>query len=148
MQPFQIEEVEGKRSAWIYPETDGEYEPADGEPEPGKVALKVAYFTPKDKEALFHRMIAKGVMRRRVKGQHERFDLVPGRRLERDTMFAEALVLDWRGILGPDKAAVPYSPEAMARVLASRQDVYDAVWKAVEEIGLFFSGNGSATSGT
>ena len=147
MQPFQIEEVEGKRSAWIYPETDGEYEPVDGEPEPGKVALRVCYFTPKDKEALFHRMVQKGVMRRKVKGQHERFDLVPGRRLERDTMFAEALISDWRGILGPDKQPIAYSAEGMARVLAGRQDVYDAVWKAVDEISLFFSGNGAASSG-
>jgi hypothetical protein len=148
MKPFQIEEVEGKRSAWIYPETDGEFEAVEGDPEPGRVALQVCYFTPKDKEALFHRMIAKGVMRRKIKGTAERFDLVPGRRIERDTMFAEALVLDWRGIIGPDKDAIPYSPEAMARVLASRQDVYDAVWKAVDEIGLFSSGNVAASSAT
>jgi hypothetical protein len=146
MKPFEIEETQGKKTAWIYPEERGEYEPASGEPEAGRVALKVAYFTPAEKEALFHRMVSRGVMKRKIKAGAERFDIVPGRRLERDTMFAEALVLDWRGVRagGQDLA---YSAPEMAKVLAGRQDIYDSVWAAVDDIGLFFGVSGGGSSG-
>ena len=144
MKPFEITETEGEKTTWIYPEIDGDYEPVHGEPEAGRVAVKIRYWQPKEKEALLNRMVNRGVMKRKSRGRIERFDVVPHRRSERDAMFAEAVVVDLRGVLQAGQP-VPYSAEMMAQVMGGRQDLYDAVFQAVEDVSLFFGVNGHAS---
>lgn len=146
MKPFCVEETEGERTAWIYPEAGGEYEPVQGEPEPKRVALKIRYWTPEDKEILHNKLIHKGILRQRWKGGREGTpQVVKGREADRNLAFAEALVVDWRCL--EVNGQTDFSPALMAVLLSKVQDIADCVFKAADDFSLFFGSNGGASSG-
>jgi hypothetical protein len=139
---IHFEELGKEKTAWIYPEMDGSYEFAEGEPDPARgVAVKIRYVSQKESELLGRKLQAKGILKQRNKHGHERIDWTPGREQERNLMFAESMVIDLRGI------NVPYTPEVMAQAFADVRGLFDAVSNASREFDAFFVGNGNGSSG-
>src|SRR3972149_3690725 len=141
MRSFTIEEIGQEKMAWIYPDlAAGKREPVEGEPEPGRVAIKIKRFTPKEQEELGRRMIAQGILRRKVRRGNEDIQTVPGRESDRYRLFAEAICRDWSGILESDrKTEKPYSHEAMADAFSGVNGLFGSVHSAAIEFDDFFA---------
>ena len=144
MRPFSIEEISQEQASWIYPETNGEYEPVHGEPDANRVAVKIRRFTPGQQEHIGQKMISKGVIRRRSRRGMDEIQTVPGRELERYRMFAEAICLDCRGITFPDGDG-GYSHEGMAKAFLGMTGLFGAVHTAALEFDDFFGVNGAGS---
>lgn len=62
----------------------------------------------------------------------------PGARTDREIELLQRVLLDWRGIVGPDKAEVPFSSQALARAAQwpwFRAGVYAAYLAAIRGDG-------------
>lgn len=146
MKQFEITESQGERTAWIYPERDGEYEAVHGEPEPGRVAIKIRHVGPRDAEALARKMTRLGIQKERtIRGGITKTEQVKGREFDRDRLFAEAFVADWQGFIKTG-SPVAYSPEELAALLSTETWLNKAIGKATEEFESFFGSNGNGSS--
>ena len=145
MKHFEVTESQGERTAWIYPELTGDYEPVHGEPEPGTLAVKLKHITPRGAEALQAKMISMGIMRKKVlRGGVIDVEVVKGRQADRDRLYAEAYVSDWQGFI-KEGQPLAYSPDEMAALLANEIWLNKAIGKATEEMESFLSRNGHAS---
>ena len=145
MRELQYEELGKEKLVWIYPEHDGQFEFVDGEPEAGRVAVKIRYLSQGDSELLGRRLIAKGILKKRIKHGNDTTDWVYEQQAERNRMFAEAMVVDLQGLM-QGKERMPYSPEIMAQAFKDISGLFDAVSKASKELDAFFARNGTGSS--
>lgn len=146
MQKFEYTESQSEKTAWIYPERNGEYETAEGEPDPSRLALKIRHVAPRQAESIERKLLAQGILRKKFhRGGAIDTQVVPGREADRDRAYADAFVSDWQGFT-KDGQPWAYSPDNLALLLGSEAWLNKAIGKAVEEFESFFVPNGNGSS--
>ena len=146
MKQFEITTTEGERTAWIYPELDGDYEAVHGEPEPGRLAIKIRHVSPREAEKLTRKMVRMGIQKDRMpRGGITKTEQVVGREFDRDRLYAEAFVADWQGFVKTGEP-LAYTPDGLAALLSTETWLNKAIGKATEEFESFFASNGNGSS--